>query len=132
VVVGVDGSQESLAALDWAARFAERFGHDLKVVVAWHHPTPHVQAMVLPDLEAGANTIARSSQERVRASHPSLKVETVIAAGAPGKELVAASQGATLLVVGTSRTLGSVSSYCAHYAACPVVIIRTQQAAPAT
>ena len=132
VVVGVDGSRESLAALDWAARFAEGFGHDLKVVVAWHHPTPHVQGMVLSDLEAGANAIARSSEERVRANHPSLNVEGVTAAGAPGNELVSASQDATLLVVGTSRALGSVSSYCAHYAACPIVIVRTQEGARAS
>jgi nucleotide-binding universal stress UspA family protein len=132
VVVGVDGSEESLAALDWAARFAEGFGYDLKVVVAWHHPTPHIQAKILPDLEAGADAIAQSSQERIRASHPNLKVEAMTAAGAPGKELVGATQRAAMLVVGTSRTLGSVSSYCAHYAACPVAIIRTQEAAQAS
>jgi nucleotide-binding universal stress UspA family protein len=129
VVVGVDGSAESLAALDWAAEFSERFGHELRVVVAWHLPTPYlsaVSALREVDLEAAAGDVTNDAVEAVTARRPDLKIVRAVVAGAPGKVLVAESRDAGLLVVGTRRTLGSVSSYCAHHAWCPVVIIRRE------
>ena len=124
VVVGVDGSAESEGALEWAASFAERFGRELTVVVAWHVPTLHARALSATDLEAGADDVAKSAVERVHARHPGLDVGQSVVNGAPGMVLVAESQETDLLVVGTHRTLGSVSSYCAHYASCSLVIVR--------
>ena len=39
VVVGVDGSAHSVAALDWAARYAAATGATVRAVFAWHYPT---------------------------------------------------------------------------------------------
>ena len=39
VVVGVDGSEQSVAALKWAARYAAKTGAAIRAVLAWHYPT---------------------------------------------------------------------------------------------
>ena len=127
VVVGVDGSAESVAALDWAAQFAERFERELTVLVAWHLPTPHISALREADLEAGADEVVKSAVAQVKTRHPSVDVTQTVLSGAPGKLLVEQSKDAGLLVVGTRRTLGTVASYCSHYALCPVVIVREAQ-----
>jgi len=127
VVVGVDGSPDSMAALDWAATYAERFGRRLEVVVTWHVPTPHAAAVPTADLEAAADDIARQAVKRVQDAHAGLGITHHVVSGTPGKALVATSGDAALLVVGTRRMLGSVSSYCSHYATCSVVIVREAQ-----
>ena len=38
VVVGVDGSAESVAALRWAARYATATGARVRALLAWHYP----------------------------------------------------------------------------------------------
>lgn len=128
VVVGVDGSPDSLAALDWAAVFAESFGLELNVVVAWHVPTLYRSPAPEADLEAAAGGVARRAVTRVQEDHPGLAVTRDVVNDSPGKALVAASKTAALLVVGTRRELGSVSSFCSHYATCPVTIVRDMPA----
>jgi nucleotide-binding universal stress UspA family protein len=128
VVVGVDGSPESLAALQWAADYCERFEAQLMILVAWHIPTEHASAVAAlqeVDLELAASDVIKSALDQVRALHGGLEVTQQVVSGSPGKVLVQSSADAALLVVGTKRTLGTVSSYCAHYASCPVVIVRT-------
>ena len=46
VVVGVDGSAESLRALSWAARYATATGARVQAVLAWHYPAAAGQAPV--------------------------------------------------------------------------------------
>lgn len=124
VVVGVDGSPDSLRALRWACTYAHALGLGIEVVVAWDVPSLHASVVPAPDLEAAATTVAEGAARHVHASHPDLPVTQRVVSGPPGKALVAASTDAALLVVGTRRELGSVSSYCSHYATCPVVIVR--------
>jgi len=131
VVVGVDGSPDSLAALDWAATYAERFGLKLKLVVTWHVPSPITAAVLAADLEGAADDIAQQAVKRAQDAHQALGITHDVVSGTPGKVLVATSGDAALLVVGTSRMLGSVSSYCSHYATCSVVIVRETQEPPA-
>jgi nucleotide-binding universal stress UspA family protein len=128
VVVGVDGSAESLAALRWAAEYCERFGGQLGIVMAWHVPTEHASAVAAlqeVDLELAAGDIIKDALHHVEAVHQGLEITQSMLTGSPGKVLVENSADAALLVVGTKRTLGTVSSYCAHYASCPIVIVRT-------
>lgn len=125
VVVGLDGSAESLAALDWAADYAQQAGRELAVVVAWHVPTPYTEVIDVADLEVAADDAVLGGVERACSRHPGLHVAQRVLAGAPGKVLVGEAGAEDVLVVGTRRTLGSVSSYCAHYASCTVVIVRT-------
>jgi nucleotide-binding universal stress UspA family protein len=127
-VVGVDGSAESLAALHWAANYCERFEQQLTIVMAWHIPTEHASAVAAlqeVDLELAAGDVIKEALDQVKATHGGLEVTQQVVSGSPGKVLVQASADAALLVVGTKRTLGTVSSYCAHYASAPLVIVRT-------
>ena len=62
---------------------------------------------------------------------PEVEVRPRVVEGRAGPVLVAAAEGADLLVVGcrghgglAGTLLGSVGQYCAHHAACPVVIMR--------
>jgi nucleotide-binding universal stress UspA family protein len=130
VVVGVDGSGESLAALQWAADYCERLDGQLAIIMAWHVPTEHASAVAAlqeVDLELAATDVINNALDQVRTLHSGLEVTQQVVSGSPGKVLVQDSADAVLLVVGTKRTLGTVSSYCAHYASCPVVIVRTAE-----
>jgi len=127
VVVGIDGSNESMAALDWAAEFAARFDHSLAIIVTWHLPTPTAHGRTGfsdADFHTWADEVISTASMRVAERHPSLRIDQRVVEGSPGEALVNSSGEASLLVVGTRRRLGTVSSYCAHYASCPVVIVR--------
>jgi nucleotide-binding universal stress UspA family protein len=127
VVVGFDGSEESMAAVEWAADYASKLELLLTVVVAWHIPTPtahDTKGFSDADLSAWAEALLVRACDRVSNRHPTLSFEPRSIAGSPGKALVDASETAGLLVVGTQHRLGSISSYCAHYSRCPVVIVR--------
>ena len=140
VVVGIDGSEGSLPALVWAHDQAALVGADLEVVIAW-------EALVVPsgwpvaspttgidyDPAEVAERIASEAMDKALGGRPE-GTRTVIVQGHPANVLVDASEGADLLVVGSSghgafvgMLLGSVSSYCAHRAHCPVVITRAPQ-----
>ena len=134
IVVGVDGSPESVQALRWAARQAELTGAELQVISAWEYPAfygwapanaaetdfAHLSATALDDTLSAVFGTARPGY-----------VRTQVVEGAPGPILVDASADADLLVVGSrgygglaDAVLGSVSTYCVHHAHGPVTIIR--------
>ncbi|TDQ52287.1 universal stress protein [Actinorugispora endophytica] len=126
VVVGVDGSKGSETALDWAAGAAVERGTGLLVVHAMGAPfTP-----VPDDLVERAVGVLSDAETRVRAAHPGLRVRTRTDGGEPIRALVAESEGARLLVVGSrghggvaSLLLGSTSVGVSARAACPVVVV---------
>ena len=81
-----------------------------------------------PEKEAAANL--HTTLEEVLGSQPTVPVREIVRQGSAARELVQASQGAQLLVVGsrghggfTGLLLGSVSSASAEHAHCPVLII---------
>lgn len=136
VVVGVDGSPASLAALRWAVEDAARRGCAVEAVTAWHAdygvmigPLPaEVFAEVSPQALKDA---ARKVQERALEGIEGVEIRRVVAEGDARDVLVKAAADAEVLVVGTrghgrflGAVLGSVSSYCVHHAACPVVVVR--------
>jgi nucleotide-binding universal stress UspA family protein len=131
-VVGVDGSESSLTALDWAAKYARAFGGRVLVLTAWHYPVDYEQVSPT-DFDPDAN--ARSELEEaigtMRDDYEGLSIEGRIVRGPAGHALVDASGGADLLVVGSrghgglrEKLLGSVGVHCVHRAKCPVVVIR--------
>lgn len=137
IVVGLDGSEASLAALDWAVDEAALHRAKLEV---W---------TILPGREANLDeAVGLAEHERLRGLlAPALdrlagRVPVVheLVGGRPGTELVRRSSGADLLVVGsrghsvttTDLRLGSVSRACLHRAHCPVVIVRPNQASRPT
>ncbi|MFF1284530.1 universal stress protein [Streptomyces sp. NPDC058299] len=113
VTVGLDGSAESRAAAEWAAREAQLLGLPLKLVQIWEPvPPPMAQAPLL-----GAETkqywterIPRETSEGIRLRHPGLDVTGEQLSGRPADVLVDAMKDAELLVLG-SRALGGIGEF---------------------
>jgi nucleotide-binding universal stress UspA family protein len=134
VVVGVDGSANSLAALNWAARYAETTGALLEAITTWEWPNTYGVALVVPpgyDPDADARAVLEESLTAVRQTHRGLAIRPVVVQSHPAPALVGASRGADLLVVGsrghgefTGMLLGSVSEHCVTNAHCPVLVLR--------
>ena len=134
IVAGIDGSPSSLAALEWAGRQAHLSGAVLEVVTTWEWPSSLGWAMPVPeefDPEGDVRQALDAAIERIRAAYPGVTVEGRLVGGHPSPVLVEASKGAELLVVGSrghgefvGMVLGSVSSYCAAHAHCPVLVHR--------
>ncbi|MET9895332.1 universal stress protein [Streptomyces sp. NPDC006465] len=139
ITVGLDGSQESRAAAEWAAREAELRGLPLKIVHVWEPvPEPMVQAPLL-----GAETqqhwterIPREAAEGLRQRHPGIEVRTEQLSGHPGDALAEAAKSAELLVLG-SRGLGGLGGFMVGSVGLsavaqtdtPVVLVRALEAA---
>jgi nucleotide-binding universal stress UspA family protein len=135
IVVGVDGSHESKQALRWALGEARVRGARIVALRAWVYPALAagglipVTADLVEQLSANEQKELAATVEEV-AGESDVEVEQVVVEDAPARALVAASEDADLLVVGTrghggfsGLVLGSVSQQCAHHASCPVVIV---------
>jgi nucleotide-binding universal stress UspA family protein len=136
LVVGVDGSAASYAAVSWAAREAAMRRLDIRIVHV-------IEPTLMSSTDAPDDTItgwqegkARQVIERARRTvveqktEPRPKVHVEVAYAAVLASLVEASKDAQMIVVGThgldefdSHRLGSVSSGLLHHAHCPVAII---------
>jgi nucleotide-binding universal stress UspA family protein len=136
VVAGVDGSQESLAALRWAAGYATATGARLRAVLAWQYPATYGAPKVgAPEAitEEVRQHMTDDLGQAVGQAAPGLEVEQSLGYGHPAEVLVAESQEADLLVVGrrghgqfTGMLLGSVSMHCVTHAHCPVVVVKAE------
>jgi nucleotide-binding universal stress UspA family protein len=134
IVVGVDGSDASAAALEWAADLASRIGASVEAVTTWQWPTglgPDIPFPTGYDPAGDARGMLEAIVEPVAGRYPSTAVGTRIVEGHAAEALVEASRHADLLVVGSrghgafsGMLLGSVSQHCATHAASPVVIYR--------
>ena len=133
IVVGVDGSESSRRALEWAADQAERTRAALMVITAWHWPAM-MGAVPMPevDFEGDARRVVVGMVDSLREAHPDLPIDMQVTAGSAAQALVDASEGAELLVVGSrghgaiaGSLIGSVSLHCVHQAHCPVLIHRS-------
>jgi nucleotide-binding universal stress UspA family protein len=136
IVVGVDGSDTSLHALEWAARQAELTGSTLEVITTWEWPTLYAWTAPIPypegwDPQADTATNLDEMVDRLRQAHPGLLVRARVAEGHPAPVLIDASQRADLLVVGSrghgefsGMLLGSVGQHCVTHAHCPVLVVR--------
>jgi nucleotide-binding universal stress UspA family protein len=129
IVVGVDGSPDSLDALAWAAHEARIRDANLEVVYALFYRPELLEQY--PGLLENERSILSAAVARARHLEPTVETTGRIADPPAAKALIEASAGADLLVVGSRGLggfkrleLGSVSQQCAHHAFCPVVIIR--------
>jgi nucleotide-binding universal stress UspA family protein len=138
IVVGVDGSEPSTEALEWAAHQAELTGATLDVVTAWAYgeePTPFgIVPPVLPEVDPLTETRSKLDElvAAVRGRHKLITVRADVVRGHAAEVLLEEAQDADLLVVGSrgrgavvEMLLGSVSEHCVRHAACPVVIVRS-------
>jgi nucleotide-binding universal stress UspA family protein len=142
VVVGVDGSPGSRAALEFALAEAARRDAPLQVVAAVALPefwASYYGELVPPPPE---DIVGEARKETLRFvddvvaaygdTARGLPVSVDVRAGRPGDVLVEAAVGAALLVVGhrgrgsvSSVLLGSVGLQCVLHATCPVTVVRS-------
>ena len=133
IVVGVDGSAPSRAALRWALDQARSTGSRVRTVIAWEAPMHTGRAVIAyEDFGAAAGKLlSESVQEALGFDAPEIEVIETVLPGHPAQVLIDASAGAVLLVVGSrghggfaGTLLGSVSQLCVQHAHCPVVVVR--------
>ena len=122
IIVGTDGSEPSLRAVDWAAREAAARGLPLRIV-----SVPELPAR----MSAHHARALSSAAERAAAQQSGLAIDPRLLPGHPAQVLMESSTDATMLVVGSwgagalsARFLGSVSQDVATRACCPVVVVR--------
>ena len=141
VVVGVDGSEESLRAVEWAALEAKRHSSPLRIVSApalvprmhAYNASPAAIANALRGVAARALEGAITRCDEVTQGLP---VTTGLLSGPPALALADCGAEASMLVVGArgaggfaAMVLGSVSRYVATRARCPVVVVREESMA---
>ncbi|MEV0414908.1 universal stress protein [Streptomyces sp. NPDC050448] len=113
ITVGLDGSPESRAAAEWAAREAKLRGLSVKLVQVWEPvPVPMAQAPLLraETQQHWTERVPRETAEGLRLRHPGVEVSTEHITGRPAEALVRAAQDADLLVLG-SRGLGGLGGF---------------------
>jgi nucleotide-binding universal stress UspA family protein len=138
ITVGVDGSDNSLRALEWAMKEAAVHHAALTVltvhevaVSAWTG-SPIILSADQPALEAARqaakDAVAKVASQLAESRPASVEVQAVN--GLAAQELINASHNSDLLVVGSrggggfaQLLLGSISSQVVHHAACPVVVV---------
>ncbi|MFC3890796.1 universal stress protein [Lentzea rhizosphaerae] len=137
IVVGVDGSGQSNAALRWALEESARRGARVEAVLTYFHEPVFVPATLMGLNPYGERPQRHPAQELhanvelVRASLPDAPTVTeVVEVGDAADHLIEASRHADLLVIGTrghgrvaGAVLGGVAQKCLHGAECPVVVI---------
>lgn len=133
IVVGVDGSQSSLDALEWAANQARLTGSALEVVTTWEYPVSFGWAPPWPENfnpEKDARDALDEVVQRVVGRGAGVEVRQTVVEGHPAPVLLKVAEGADLLVVGSrghgafaGMLLGSVSEHCVSNAKCPVVVV---------
>ena len=135
VLVGVDGSPESLGAVDWAVARAARNGWRVHILCAYSLPS-FTTASLDGGYAALDDTAIRSGAQAVvdeavaRAQDTGVKVTSSLETGDPTGVLVDLSDEAALAVVGTrggggfaDRLLGTVSSALPAHSRCPAVVV---------
>jgi nucleotide-binding universal stress UspA family protein len=143
ITVGLDGSPQSLAAADWAAREAQQREASLRLVHAFE-PQPHTYAPLAgaftpAAIEAQrewAGRMLREAAGRLADRHPGLPISALTSTEQPVAALLSAAEDADLLVLG-SRGLGSVAGFLVGSVALavlarserPVVLVRAGERA---
>ncbi len=137
IVVGIDGSENSLDALRWAAAEASAHACELHVLSTYSTPimsTGYEMAVVDPaDLEAAATAAMEAAVDTVRREGllEGVSVDVRAVEGHAGERLISLSRDARQLVVGSrghggfmGLLLGSVTTYVVNHAVCPVTVVR--------
>jgi nucleotide-binding universal stress UspA family protein len=138
IVVGVDGSMPSQAALEFAAEEAALRGARLEVVSAWDIPQAAIVVAganpgMIDSFREGARTIAERAATRARELHPTIVCKAKAIEGHPASVLLEEARAADLIVVGNRGSggfarmlLGSVSDEVVHHSSRSVVVVRAQ------
>jgi nucleotide-binding universal stress UspA family protein len=150
IVVGIDGSRGSDAALRWALAEAKLRGVPLRAIAAYELPQPPVNGPLVGAPGVFASTAAEADLDELRSAAVSqaertaedaverlgaaatagIEIESAAVEGPAAEALIEAAQDAELLVVGSRGhggfvgiLLGSVSQKVVQHPPCPVVIL---------
>lgn len=137
VVAALDGSHRDDAVIDWAAAEAAALSAPLHLVHAVDLGTPlsaYGELLTSPEIvdrvEQESTRVVTEARARVEAARPGLAVTTALPTGSPSGALLAAAEGARVLVVGSARknraeriVLGTTSLSVVAHAPCPVVLV---------
>ncbi|WP_406055414.1 universal stress protein [Streptomyces sp. NBC_01077] len=139
IVAGVDGSPESLAAADWAAREALHRGLPLRLAHAWRWEPldlPLVQDRATQ--ERAADSVLREAEATIAARHPELTLTAEVLRDTPVAALLGTGEEAEMLVIGSRGhgavagfLLGSYGQQIIADATRPVVAVRSRDGDPA-
>jgi nucleotide-binding universal stress UspA family protein len=143
IVVGVDGSDESRAALRWAAEEAEAHGADMEAVYA---VTPHrLFGAIAPHASQPMPVVMGEPGADTRRAEPALagflqqvfddrvppRLKPLVVEGKPAAVLLAQALDADLLVIGSrgdggfkELLVGSVAEQCVRHARSSVVVVK--------
>lgn len=134
IVVGVDGSKGSDAALLWAAEEAMRCDAELVLVHGWTYPYMGLRtggSEPRDDMRLDAMRTLEASALRVKEVAESVRTQSIISEESPAKAIIDAAKDADLAVVGSrghggfaALLLGSVSRTVLQHSPIPVVVIR--------
>jgi nucleotide-binding universal stress UspA family protein len=134
IVVGIDGSQGSRAALRVAAAEARAHGRPLRAVMVHgyleqHHPGGST-SFDPKYTEANARAALEEVLSQELGASPGIDVERVLVTDLPARGLIDQSDGAKMIVVGArglggfrGLLLGSVSQQVVYHARCPVLVV---------
>lgn len=138
IVVGVDGSPESVQALKWAAALAPTLGARITAVTAWHFETvlgPYAASEWDP--EADAKDALADAVTEAFGDTPPKGLHSLCRRGNPAQVLIDEGRIARMIVVGSrghggfaGLLLGSVSQGCVEHAPCAVLVVHKGTAAP--
>jgi nucleotide-binding universal stress UspA family protein len=144
IVVGVDGSAESVAALRWACREASFCAAEVLAVLALESACHQIASYAVPVPRqprgswGGVREVLRRAVGEAVAQFPGVSVRTDIAEGLAARVLLDHASDADMLVLGRTpygpdpcRAAGPVTRACLRSSVCPVVIIGSGPTDPA-
>jgi nucleotide-binding universal stress UspA family protein len=134
IVVGVDGSPGSRAALRVAAEEARAHGRALRVVMVYGYLEQHhargATAFDPAYNEDDAKEALGEILEQELGATPDVRIEPVLVTDLAARALIEQSEKASMIVVGArglggfqGLLLGSVSQQVVHHAKCPVLVV---------
>lgn len=134
VVVGVDGTRASVAALRWALPLIRQEHCPVEIVSAWTNNTAtashQIPGHVNEQRERAAKVAAAAAALAERELPDDVRVTTSVVMGRPADVLAERSEGARFLILGSSRSLGDgVPRECQQRVHCPVFIVLPPQPA---
>jgi nucleotide-binding universal stress UspA family protein len=134
IVVGVDGSAESAAALRWACREAALRSAEVHAVHVREANCHSLASYAVPASPGAEDEVEEIWRTAATEHGGSVQIRTEVADGLAAKVLLDRCEGADMLILGTvsdvpgaSRSAGPVIRACLRRAPCPVVVISAAQ-----
>jgi nucleotide-binding universal stress UspA family protein len=139
IIVGTDGSEESMRAVEWAAREAALRALPLRIVstpqpshMSWHQPHHRPDAAGESAPRSHVLSLAGAA-DRAAELEPALALDTQLLSGPPARALAETTTNASMLVLSSpwagafpAMVSGWVSRYAATHGRCPVVVMRQE------